>query len=158
MVNASGEVIGMNTVIYSTATSSRGAGSIGIGFAIPIDRVQSIYERLKSKGTIDRDFWTGMKVTSITEDVKSYYNLKSNTGVLVSQILAGSPADDAGIEPGDVIIAVDGHPTLRDDDLNIAILDAELHQTLPITVLRDGREKVLSLQLKKRPRSGGVKN
>ncbi|MBM4178684.1 MAG: trypsin-like serine protease [Ignavibacteria bacterium] len=158
LVNASGEVIGMNTVIYSTATSSRGAGSIGIGFAIPIDRVQSIYERLKSKGTIDRDFWTGMKVTSITEDVKSYYNLKSNTGVLVSQILAGSPADDAGIEPGDVIIAVDGLPTLRDDDLNIAILDAELHQTLLITVLRDGREKVLSLQLKKRPRSGGVKN
>ena len=157
LVNALGEVIGMNTVIYSTATSSRGAGSIGIGFAIPIDRVRSIYEKLKQRGTIDRDFWTGMKVASITEDVRNYYRLEVNNGILVTQVSADSPADDAGIEPGDVIIAVDGVPTLRDDDLNIVILDAETQQTLRVTVLRDGKEKTLSLQLKKRPRSGGVR-
>lgn len=157
LVNALGEVIGMNTVIYSTATTSRGAGSIGIGFAIPIDRVRSIYEKLKQRGTIDRDFWTGMKVTGITEEVREYYRLHTNDGVLVTQVLADSPAELAGIEPGDVIIAVDGMPTLRDDDLNIAILDAETQQTLRITVLRDGKERTLSIQLKKRPRSGGVR-
>jgi S1-C subfamily serine protease len=80
-----------------------------------------------------------------------------DNGILVTQVSADSPADDAGIEPGDVIIAVDGVPTLRDDDLNIVILDAETQQTLRVTVLRDGKEKTLSLQLKKRPRSGGVR-
>jgi S1-C subfamily serine protease len=98
-----------------------------------------------------------MKVASITEDVRNYYRLEVNNGILVTQVSADSPADDAGIEPGDVIIAVDGVPTLRDDDLNIVILDAETQQTLRVTVLRDGKEKTLSLQLKKRPRSGGVR-
>jgi len=157
LVNAQGGVIGMNTVIYSTATSSRGAGSIGIGFAIPSDRILSIADKLKSKGRIERDFWTGMKVTGITEEVREYFRLKTEQGILVNQVLAESPAEAAGIEPGDVIIAVDGVPTLRDDDLNIAILDAETNQTLKVTVLRDGREKTVSLQLKKRARSGGVR-
>lgn len=157
LVNALGEVIGMNTVIYSTATSSRGAGSIGIGFAIPSDRIMNIAEKLKSRGSIDRDFWTGMKVTGITDEVREYYQLPTEQGILVNQVLADSPAETAGIEPGDVIIAVDGVPTLRDDDLNIAILDAETNQTLKVTVLRDGKEKTLSLQLKKRARSGGVR-
>ncbi|MFN5875671.1 MAG: S1C family serine protease, partial [Ignavibacteria bacterium] len=155
LVNALGEVIGMNTVIYSTATSSRGAGSIGIGFAIPSDRIMNIAEKLKTKGSIDRDFWTGMKVTGVTEEVREYYRLTTEQGILVNQVLAESPAETAGIEPGDVIIAVDGVPTLRDDDLNIAILDAETNQTLKVTVLRDGKEKTVSLQLKKRARSGG---
>ena len=157
LVNANGDVIGMNTVIYSTATSSRGAGSIGIGFAIPIDRVRMIYEKLKSRGSIDRDFWTGMKVTAITDEVREYFRLRIDEGILVSQVLADSPADDAGIEPGDVIIAVDGMPTLRDEDLNIAILDGETNQVLKLTVLRDGKERTISLQLKKRPRGGGVR-
>lgn len=157
LVNANGDVIGMNTVIYSTATSSRGAGSIGIGFAIPIDRVRMIYEKLKSRGSIDRDFWTGMKVTAITDEVREYYRLRVDEGILVSQVLADSPADAAGIEPGDVIIAVDGMPTLRDEDLNIAILDGETNQVLKLTVLRDGKERTISLQLKKRPRGGGVR-
>jgi serine protease Do len=157
LVNALGEVIGMNTVIYSTATSSRGAGSIGIGFAIPSDRIMNIAEKLKTKGSIDRDFWTGMKVTGVTEEVREYYRLTTEQGILVNQVLAESPAETAGIEPGDVIIAVDGVPTLRDDDLNIAILDAETNQTLKVTVLRDGKEKTVSLQLKKRARSGGVR-
>lgn len=157
LVNALGEVIGMNTVIYSTATSSRGAGSIGIGFAIPSDRIMNIAEKLKTKGSIDRDYWTGMKVTGVTEEVREYYRLTTEQGILVNQVLAESPAETAGIEPGDVIIAVDGVPTLRDDDLNIAILDAETNQTLKVTVLRDGKEKTVSLQLKKRARSGGVR-
>lgn len=157
LVNANGEVIGMNTVIYSTATSSRGAGSIGIGFAIPSDRIMNVAEKLKSRGSIDRDFWTGMKVTGITDEVREYFKLQTDKGILVNQVLADSPADAAGIEPGDVIIAVDGVPTLRDDDLNIAILDAETNQTLKITVLRENKEKTIPLQLKKRPRGGGVR-
>ena len=157
LVNAQGEVIGINTVIYSTATSARGAGSIGIGFAIPSDRVKAIARKLREKGSIDRDFWTGMKVTEITDEVREYYNLGKQHGILVSQVLADSPAETAGIEPGDVIIAADGTPTLRDDDLNIAILDGETNQVIKLTIVRDGREQIVSLVLQKRPRSGGAR-
>ena len=83
LVNANGEVIGVNTVIYSTANSTRGAGSIGIGFAIPINRVRRIVDRLKSGGMIDRDFWTGMKLETITENMRRYFQLNSTDGYLL---------------------------------------------------------------------------
>lgn len=158
LVNANGEVIGVNTVIYSTANSNRGAGSIGIGFAIPINRVKRIVDRLKNGGLIDRDFWTGMTLETITEEVKKYFRLASTDGVLVSEVASDGPADDAGIEPGDVIIAVEGKPTLRDEDVDIAILDGEVNQRLELTVRRGDETRKLSLTLKKRPRSGGVRN
>ena len=158
LVNSNGEVIGVNTVIYSTANSSRGSGSIGIGFAIPINRVRKIVERLRSAGTIDRDFWTGMQLEAITEQLKRYFQLPSTDGVLVREVTADSPADQAGIEPGDVIIAVDGKSTLRDEDVEIAILDGEVNQRLAITVRRGDETKNVTLVLKKRPRSGGVRN
>ncbi|MCX6139916.1 MAG: trypsin-like peptidase domain-containing protein [Candidatus Kapabacteria bacterium] len=158
LVNSLGEVIGVNTVIYSTSQSARGSGSIGIGFAIPINRVKGIVDRLQRTGPIHRDFWTGMKLTAIDENVVRYFNLKSTEGVLISEITAGGPADDAGLEPGDVIIAIDGQPTLRDDDVNIAILDGEVGQRMKLTVLRAGSKKELTLTLLKRPRSGSVRN
>ncbi|MFM8770520.1 MAG: S1C family serine protease [Candidatus Kapaibacterium sp.] len=158
LVNANGEVIGVNTVIYSTANSSRGSGSIGIGFAIPINRVRKIVDRLKSGGAIDRDFWTGMKLETITEQVRKYFHLKTTDGVLVSEIAEGGPAEKAGIEPGDVIIAVEGKPTLRDEDVDIAILDGEVNQHLELSVRRGEETLTLGLVLKKRPRSGGVRN
>lgn len=158
LVNSNGEVIGVNTVIYSTANSSRGSGSIGIGFAIPINRVRKIVERLRSAGTIDRDFWTGMQLEAITEQLKRYFQLPSTDGVLVREVTADSPADQAGIEPGDVIIAVDGKSTLRDEDVEIAILDGEVNKRLAITVRRGDETKNVTLVLKKRPRSGGVRN
>jgi serine protease Do len=158
LVNANGQVIGVNTVIYSTANSSRGAGSIGIGFAIPINRVKRIVDRLKSGGVIDRDFWTGMKLETITESVRKYFQLKTTDGVLVHQVSADGPAEQAGIEPGDVIIAIDGKPTLRDEDVDIAILDGEVNQKLALTVRRAEQQKSMTLTLKKRPRSGGVRN
>lgn len=158
LVNANGEVIGVNTVIYSTANSSRGSGSIGIGFAIPINRVKRIVDRLRSGGSIDRDFWTGMKLETISENMRKYFQLKTADGVLVHQVTADGPAEQAGIEPGDVIIAIDGRPTLRDEDVDIAILDGEVNQKLALTVRRGEQEKNLTLTLKKRPRSGGVRN
>lgn len=158
LVNALGEVIGVNTVIYSTSQSARGSGSIGIGFAIPIDRVKSIVDRLQRDGMIRRDYWTGMILSGIDESVARYYKLANKEGVLVSEIITGGPADDAGIEPGDVIIAVDGTPTLRDEDVNIALLDAEVGQKMKITIRR-GKDKIdVRMTLQQRPRSGSVRN
>ena len=158
LVNALGEVIGVNTGIYSTSQGSNGAGSIGIGFAIPINRVKVIVDRLRDQGTIRRDFWTGMTVTPVNDEIASYYRLDASDGVLVTQVASNGPADEAGIEPGDVIIAVDGQPTLREDDINIAILDGEVNQRISIELRRGGQTSTVTMTLKARPRSGGVRN
>ena len=157
LVNALGEVIGVNTVIYSTSQSMRGAGSIGIGFAIPINRVKKIVDRLQRDGKIRRDFWTGMKLSAIDETVKRYFKLSSTDGVLVTEVATDGPADEAGIEPGDVIIAVNGKPTPRDEDVNIAILDGEVDQKLVLTVKRGTDTKECTMILEERPRSGSVR-
>lgn len=158
LMNGLGEVIGVNTVIYSTAQGSNGAGSIGIGFAIPINRVKAVVERLRDNGTIRRDFWTGMTVTPVNEEIAKYYRLDATDGVLVTEVASNGPADEAGIEPGDVIIAIDGQPTLREDDINIAILDGEVNQKITIDVRRGGKTSSVTMTLKARPRSGGVRN
>lgn len=151
LVNALGQVVGVNTVIYSTATDRRGAGSIGIGFAIPINRVREIVERLKDDSTIDRDFWTGMQVQPIDENVAAYYNLSRKDGILVTRTFANSPAERAGIEPGDVITSIDGMKITRTEHMNVAILDGEVGATLRVTVDRFGDELTLPLTLEKRP-------
>ncbi len=158
LVNGLGEVIGVNTVIYSTSQSTKGAGSIGIGFAIPINRVKTIVDRLREQGSIRRDFWTGMTVTPVNEEIARYYRLDATDGVLVTEVASKGPADEAGIEPGDVIIAVDGRPTLREDDINIAILDGEVNQKITVEVRRGGKTSTVTMTLKARPRSGGVRN
>ncbi len=158
LVNGLGEVIGVNTVIYSTSQNSSGAGSIGIGFAIPINRVKTVVDRLRESGTIRRDFWTGMTVTPVNEEIAKYYRLDAADGVLVTEVASNGPADEAGIEPGDVIIAIDGQPTLREDDINIAILDGEVNQKIQINVRRGKATSSVTMTLKARPRSGGVRN
>ncbi len=158
LVNGLGEVIGVNTVIYSTSQNSSGAGSIGIGFAIPINRVKAVVDRLRESGTIRRDFWTGMSVTPVNEEIAKYYRLDAADGVLVTEVASNGPADEAGIEPGDVIIAIDGQPTLREEDINIAILDGEVNQKIKIDLRRGKATSSVTMTLKARPRSGGVRN
>lgn len=158
LVNASGEAIGMNTVIYSTSQSSRGSGSIGIGFSIPINRVKRIMDRLKKDGSIDRDFWTGMELQEIDEAMSRMYGLKANEGVIISQIMRNSPAEDAKLEPGDVIVAIDGVRIHRTEDVKVAILDGETDSALRITVKRGDSEETMTLKLRARPRRGATRN
>lgn len=154
LVNADGEVIGMNTVIYSTSQNNRGAGSIGIGFAIPVNRVRSIVDKLKKHGEIDRGFWTGIKIVPLDEEAAQYYGITRDDGILVTRVSGDSPADNAGFEPGDVIVAIDGEKVLRMDDLNVAILDGEVGQVLTVTVERGSATKDLKLTLRKPPKQG----
>ncbi len=151
LVNADGEVIGINTVIYSTAQSSRGAGSIGIGFAIPINRVKKVVDKLRAEGKIDRNYWTGLKVVPLDEETSQYYRVERTDGVLVVRVAGGSPADDAGIEPGDIIVAVDGQRVQDVQDLNVLILDAETGQKLSVEVERGGKVRTFHITLSKPP-------
>jgi S1-C subfamily serine protease len=99
-----------------------------------------------------------MTVTPVNAEIAAYYRLNAADGVLVTEVASNGPADEAGIEPGDVIIAVDGQPTLREDDINIAILDGEVNQRISVEVRRGGQTSTVTMTLKARPRSGGVRN
>ena len=148
LVNALGEVIGMNTIIYSTSASSRGAGSIGIGFAVPINRVMSIVDDLKRDGGIDRDFWTGINIRSIDAEIARYLKLQSTEGAVIVEVAPNSPATKAGLQIGDVITKIDGNPVRSDEDVIIAINDARVGQVLTLTLNRDGEwvETTMTLQ------------
>lgn len=151
LLNALGEVIGMNTVIYSTSQSSSGAGSIGIGFAVPIDRVRAVVDELRKTGSIDRSFWTGMQIQSIDQNIARYLGLSSDSGAVVTEIIQGSPAHRAGLAPGDVIVRIDDEPIRTEEQALMVILEARVGQTLRLGVLRDGKLRGIDLKLESRP-------
>ncbi|MGA9407548.1 MAG: trypsin-like peptidase domain-containing protein, partial [Bacteroidota bacterium] len=92
LVNSAGEVIGINTLIYTAGVSQ---AYIGYGFAIPINRVKSIVEELQKNGKVDRNFWTGMEVNIVDQRIAKYFGLKDAEGVIISDIKKNSPAEKA---------------------------------------------------------------
>ncbi|MCE2504036.1 MAG: trypsin-like peptidase domain-containing protein [Chlorobi bacterium] len=150
LVNAIGQVIGMNTVIYSTAQNYRGAGSIGIGFSVPINRVMGIVEELKKHGKIDRDFWTGINVRSIDNNIAKYLNLESTQGAVIVEVAPRSPATVAGLEVGDVIVEVNQKQIRTHEDLSLVVNDARVEDVLDIKIFRKGEEMEKKLILSKR--------
>lgn len=147
LVNSLGEVIGMNTIIYSTAQNSRGSGSIGIGFAVPINRIKKIVDVLRTNGKVDREFSTGMSIRQVDEQLARYLRLSKAEGVVITEIIRNSSAERAGFEPGDIIIEIDGNKIERDDDVLIAINDGVVGQKLSIKIRRDDEvmQKILVL-------------
>lgn len=148
LVNALGEVIGMNTMIFSTAQDQRGAGSIGIGFAIPINRVKNIVDILKNNKTINRNFVIGMEVKEIDERIAKYLNTDIKEGAVIFSINRRSPAEDAGFEPGDIIQEINGNKILRADDYYINIYDGIAGQSMDVSILRGTDKMIKKLLLK----------
>ena len=102
LVDSNGNLIGINTAIYS-----RSGGSLGIGFAIPVTLARSVMEQIIRSGTVTRG-WIGVEVQEITPELAESFGLASREGTLVAGVMRGGPADKAGIRPGDVLVAVEG--------------------------------------------------
>ncbi len=146
LMNALGEVIGVNAVIYTP-----NQGSIGLGFAIPINKVKHIVEELRVKGRIERDFWTGLKVQTVDERVARYFHLERAEGVIISDVQDGSPAEKSRLKPGDIILEVNDEP-IRDDDALVAILsEKKVGDVLHMKILREKKLSNVTLQLERRP-------
>lgn len=147
LLNALGDVIGINTVIFSTAQNSSGAGSIGIGFSIPINRVKEVVDLLIKNKKIDRDYTLGMEVRKIDKKLANYFGLKSTDGVVVVNMLRDGPAMKAGIEPGDIITKINNIPILKEEDFQISVLDAKVGDKLTFGIIRDDKEvtKIMTL-------------
>ncbi|GAB4356539.1 MAG: Do family serine endopeptidase AlgW [Immundisolibacter sp.] len=129
LVNASGELIGINTAIYS-----RSGGSEGIGFAVPVSLVRQITGQLRQHGEVPRG-WLGIEVQELTPELARTLGLARDQGALVSGVYRRSPAAAAGIRPGDLLLAIDGHDIKRAREA-MAVL----------TALPRGREVKISLQ------------
>lgn len=147
LVNAEGKAIGMNTMIFSTAQSQSGSGSIGIGFSIPINRVSQIVELIKSKKTINRNVYLGLEIQEINDRVIKYLNLPDIRGVVIYSTQNSGPANKAGLEPGDVILSINGRKVLREDDFYIEVYDSMVGETMEFQILRGDMEKTIKLQL-----------
>ena len=137
LVNSLGEVIGMNTLIY-TANGSR--GNIGLGFAIPINKVKRIITELKEHGKINRNFEVGLGVQTVDESLAKAYGLPASRGVIITQVVPGSPADKCGIKVRDIIIKVDNYRINNQEILKSVFMEFRVGQKVTIKLLRDDKE------------------
>ncbi|MCX8105428.1 MAG: trypsin-like peptidase domain-containing protein [Ignavibacterium album] len=147
LVNSLGQVIGMNTLIF---TAGGVQGNIGLGFAIPINKVKRIVTELKERGKIDRDFQIGMSIQSIDEGIARYYDLKSTKGVIVTRVVPNSPADEAGIKAGDIILEVEGYKINNEQTIFGVFQEFRVGQTITLKILRDNSELTKRMKLVKK--------
>jgi serine protease Do len=132
LLNTSGEVVGINTAIYS-----QNGGNVGIGFAIPINMAKEIATQLKEKGHVARG-WLGTVVQKITPELAKSFGLKEESGALVSQVAKGGPADKAQIETGDVIVEFDGKKIADSSDLARTVAATPAGKVVTVKFMRKG--------------------
>ena len=147
LVNSLGEVIGINTFIYTASQFSE--GSIGIGFAIPINLAKDIAEELKISGKIDRSFSTGLAVERLTAEVAEYLDVPFSRGVIVVEVERGSNAAKAGVEVGDIITNVNGQKISSSREILKIIKESDLRSgnKIKLKIYRDGRTLTKNLTL-----------
>jgi serine protease Do len=136
----------VNSVIYTP-----NQGSIGLGFAIPINRVKGIVAQLKKNGKIERDFWTGLEIQAVDRRIARYFSLERIEGVIVSDVKRGSPAERAGFRVRDIILEANGEKINDEASLVTIVDDARTGDVVAMKVLRDGKTTTLQLRLEKRP-------
>jgi Do/DeqQ family serine protease len=134
LVDMAGRLVGINTAIYS-----RTGGSLGIGFAIPINMVRVVVESARAGSQVVRRPWFGASLQAVTADIAESLSLKRPAGALVASVSAGSPAARAGLRPGDVIVAVDGQSVEDPKAFEFRFVTRPVGSTAQLTFEREGR-------------------
>jgi Do/DeqQ family serine protease len=136
LLNIYGEVVGINTAIV--------AAGQGIGFAIPINLARLIAGQLMEKGEVTRG-WLGVSIQPLTQELAESFSLDRTTGALVNQVLADSPAEQAGIRRGDVLLSFDGREVRGVRDLQLMVASTEVGRTVALEILRGGKRLTLNV-------------
>lgn len=145
LFNLRGEVVGVNSQIYS-----KSGGSMGLSFSIPIDVAIDISNQLKATGKISRG-WLGIAIQEITKELAESFGMKNTNGALVAGVEKNSPADKGGLEAGDVILKFDAKPINTSGDLPRAVAATKPGKVVPVEVLRKGVVKTLQLGVGEMP-------
>jgi serine protease Do len=138
LVNARGEVVGLNSAIFS-----RSGGSIGIGFAVPINMAKFVLPQLAERGRVERG-WLGVSIQPLTPDLARSFGVTQHDGALVSSVIENSPAAKAGVQSGDVVVEFDGQKIGRTTDLSRIVAATPVGKSVVMKVLREGKTVVLS--------------
>jgi serine protease Do len=150
LLNTRGEVIGINTLIITRGVPQ----SAGVGFAVPINVAKEILPQLRERGKVVRG-WLGVSIQAVTDDMARSLKLKEAKGAIVSDVTGDSPADKAGVKPGDVVIGVDGRPVEDNGDLSRYIASKPPGSTVSLRVLREGGpEQTIAVKLGTFPEEG----
>ncbi|MGO4704499.1 trypsin-like peptidase domain-containing protein [Microvirga sp. 2MCAF38] len=144
--NLAGEVVGVNTAIFSPS-----GGSVGIAFAIPASTVDQVVTSLKDGGSVTRGF-IGVQMQPVTKEIAEAIGLKEPKGALVAEALKDSPAAKAGVRTGDTIIAVNGEPIGEAKDLSRKVAQVAPGKTLSLTLYREGKERTVTVEVGTQPK------
>jgi serine protease Do len=141
MFNMDGDVVGVNTAIFSPT-----GGSVGIGFAIPSSLAKNIIDQLRDKGHIRRG-WLGVRIQMVTQDIADSLGMGKSRGALISSTTPEGPAAKAGILPGDVLVTFDGKEIPEMRRLPLIVAETEVDKTVDVTVIRKGQEVPLKVKV-----------
>jgi len=144
LLNMAGEVIGINTAIYS----SRSGGNVGIGFTIPINMARDILDELKKDGKVTRG-WLGVMIQKITTELAETFKLSDTHGALVNDVVPNGPADRSGLKRGDIIVKFNGKEISSVENLPKQVAAVEPGKSVEVEIIRDGSKIILAVTLDK---------
>jgi len=145
LFNLKGEVIGVNSQIYS-----RTGGFMGLSFAIPIDVVMNVYQQLRAKGSVVRG-WLGVLIQDVTKELAESFRMDKPRGALVAEVLPNSPASKAGFKTGDVVIEFDGDAIDLSSDLPPMVGSTAVGKKTPVKIIREGTTRTLEVTIGELP-------
>jgi serine protease DegQ len=146
LVDTNGNLLGINTAIYS-----RSGGSLGIGFAIPVSTAKTVMESIIANGQVVRG-WIGVEPQEITPELAESFGLTTKSGAIIAGVLKGGPADKAGMRPGDILVAVEGKPVADTTDMLNLIAQLTPGNNAKMTVMRKSQQSTLDVRVGKRPK------
>ena len=152
LININGEVIGINTWI----SSSTGV-NVGLGFAIPINNVKKPIDDFISQGAVEYG-WLGISISSISEQIAESLQVPGSEGALVLNVFRDSPADRAGIQPGDFVVEIDGNKIENSDELLLIVGDLPVSRNAEIVLYREGARRVISVRITARESESDIAN
>jgi serine protease DegQ len=145
LIDVNGNLIGINSAIYS-----RNGGSMGIGFAIPVSIAKQVMEQITFNGSVTRG-WIGIEAQDITPELAESFNLKTANGSLIAGVLLDSPADRAGLRPGDILVAIDDKPVADSQSMLNIIAMLKPRDKATLSIIRAGKKVNIALVVGKRP-------
>jgi serine protease DegQ len=146
LVDVEGNLLGINSAIYSP-----NGGSLGIGFAIPVSTAKKVMEQIIQNGAVTRG-WVGIAVQELTPELAESFKLKDTMGVLIAEVVRGSPADKAGIKAGDILVSIDGKPLADSTAMLETISALAPGKEAALMLLRNQSEIVIHVKVGKRPK------
>jgi serine protease DegQ len=146
LIDTDGNLVGINSAIYS-----RSGGSMGIGFAIPATLAHQVMEQIVASGDVTRG-WIGIEAQDVTPELAESFRLNTAEGALVSNVLPNSPASNAGLQPGDVLVSIEGHKIKDTGSMLNIIADLPPNKNATVQVFRDEATKDITILIGKRPK------